>query len=272
MRVDIHTHSHNSHDSAVSVSDMAKMQIARGTRIMAVTDHCDTFHVDEDMLLDSMRASFLESVHAGRELSGEIKILCGIEVGEAFVYPDKAKRIVERQDYDVVIGSVHLARYGKYADRYYSGIDFSCFAEEELYGYLDCYFEDVINMLDLSELDVLAHLTCPLRYISGKYGREIDISRFDDKIKTIFKNVIERGIALEVNTSSLCMKEGGFMPDEPIIKLYKDMGGRLITTGSDAHVIENASIGFDRAYEMLSHLGFESVVYFEKRRAVHLSI
>ena len=80
---------------------------------------------------------------------------------------------VDLVDYDVVIGSVHLVKY-KDLTCAYSGIDFSKLKEETIIEYLDAYFDDVLTMIETTDFDILAHLTCPLRYIKGKYNIDID--------------------------------------------------------------------------------------------------
>ena len=110
------------------------------------------------------------------------------------------------------------------------------------------------------------HLTCPLRYINGKYGRDIDISEFNTYINTILKNIISRNIALEIKTSGLNTPFNELMPNISIIKHYKELGGHLITVAGDAHVPQNIGSGFTQTIKILKTLGFDSYYYFKKRR------
>ena len=52
----------------------------------------------------------------------------------------------------------------------YSKIDFSQLSIEKVYEYMDCYFNDIITMIEETDFDILAHLTCPLKYIKGKFN------------------------------------------------------------------------------------------------------
>jgi len=142
---------------------------------------------------------------------------------------------------------------------------------DEIYGFLDAYFNDVLTMVDFADFDILAHLTCPLRYIVGKYKIDIELSRYADKIETILKKIIKKGIALEVNTSSLVLT-GDFMPSIEIIKKYYDLGGYLITLGSDAHIAGNASFGFVEAIETIKRIGFKNIYYYQKRKPYPIEI
>ena len=114
-------------------------------------------------------------------------------------------------------------------------------------------------------------MTCPLRYIAGKYGIKVDLSVFDGKITEILKEIIKKCIALEVNTSSYSSLNDS-MPCKDILKKYFDMGGYLITLGSDAHIAENASYCFDKAMETLKEIGFKNIYYYKNRIAHQISI
>ena len=106
--------------------------------------------------------------------------------------------------------------------------------------------------------DVLAHLTCPLRYINGKYKRNVSSRRYEEKIIEILKYIIENAIAMEINTSGI--GNGFLMPDEWIIKKFKDMDGYLVTLGSDTHMSQNVGNGFGEVLEILKEYGFAGVV------------
>ena len=90
-------------------------------------------------------------------------------------------------------------------------------------------------MAEWGQFDVLAHITYPLRYIIGDYGREINLDRFQPLIDKLFYTIIRKGIVLEVNTSGLRQKINATLPDEELLRRYYGLGGRLVTIGSDAH-------------------------------------
>lgn len=180
---------------------------------------------------------------------------------------------MSKYTFDVIIGSVHAARYDG-LEMPYSQIDFGKLSDEVIREYLTVYFDDVLEMVSTEDVDIAAHITCPLRYIIGKYERNVDCRDFRDKIEQILDCIIRRKIALEVNTSGLVTgsKYCRTMPEEWIIEEYKKRGGKLVTVGSDAHVTENASLSFDKAYEILKKYGFESCYYYENRQAKEYAI
>lgn len=266
VRFDMHTHSQNSHDSMCPVEEMARAAQKNGLSGFAVTDHCDIEDCEKLDLDAVCKGSFDEATRA-REKSNLI-ILRGIEIGEAFWHTDVANRILSSFDFDVVIGSVHAVRFTNY-EMPYSQIDFGKMGKKMTELYLCQYFKDMLTMVDERDFDILAHLTCPLRYINGKYGIGIDCKMYKAQITGILKKIIDKGIALEVNSS--CVYEGSgyceFLPEEWIIELYKSMGGYLITTGSDAHISKNSALSFDKLYDMLKKIGFGKAYYFQKRKA-----
>lgn len=267
---DMHTHSVNSHDSVCQIEDMCLSQIKKGTKIFAVTDHCDVFSYKNYDIYTPIRNSADTVRILNKKYGDRCLILSGVEISEGFWYTREYEKIHNMLPYDVILGSVHCVKFKGY-EKPYSGIDFSKFTSEQIYSYMDCYFTDILQMLNIMDFDVLAHMTCPLRYISGKYGIKVEINVFYEKIVAILKMIISKQIALEVNTSGyVSLKDS--IPDKEILKKYFDMGGELITLGSDAHVAENASYCFDKAIETLKAIGFKNIYYYKKRKAYQITI
>ena len=267
---DMHTHSEYSHDSVAPIAQMLAAQQEKGTAIVAVTDHFDTASfVGEDSYLPIVQAS--GTVKALREIyRGTVLPLAGIEISEGFWNPEVCRRVLDLVDYDVVIGSVHLVRYESLSYAY-SQIDFSVLSDETIGAYLDAYFEDMLTMLERVDFDILAHLTCPLRYICGKFGRDVDENRYHEQVDRILKTMIRKGIALEVNTSSLGLL-GDSMPPLALLERYRAMGGYLLTIGSDAHAPVQVSAGFAEITGRLRELGFTEVYYYRNRRPFPLAL
>lgn len=273
--VDMHTHSEHSHDSECPIRDMAQEEIKHGTYGFAVTDHCDmracerkdvTIHIKESVKdAENLREEYQQKENP------TVQIFSGVELGESIWYPQVRKQLLQSCDYDVVIGSAHVVIYKEY-DKAYSRIDFSETAEEELYGFLEKYLDDVLKTVQIVPCDIAAHLLCPLRYINGKYGRNIDGKRLEGKIREILKVVIRQGIALEINTSCMQDEDVDWFEQDWLLGVYKEMGGFLVTIGSDAHVCENAARKFDRAVALLRKHGFRNCFYYKKRKSIQCTI
>lgn len=267
---DMHTHSENSHDSVCKIEDMCLSQIEKGTNVFAVTDHFDTdSYLDYDVFTPIEKA--YDTVKLLNEKYEEKCILLsGIEISEGFWHKSVLEKITKLVPYDVIIGSVHLVRY-KDLTMAYSKIDFSKLAKNIVEEYLDQYFTDVLTMFDTTDFDILAHLTCPLRYIKGKFNIDINLDLYKDKIDEILKRTVKEEKALEINTSGFGIL-GDFMPTVEIIKKYRDMGGKILTLGSDAHIAPNASLNFSEAIKQVKDAGFESLYYYKERKPVEYKI
>lgn len=270
-RYDMHTHSRASHDSECDVLDMQRAAQKNGLAGFAVTDHCDIEYYESQNIDGILTNSIQDARKADK--NGKTEVLRGVEIGESTWHKNIAEQIIKRFDFDVVIGSVHAVKFDKYKMPY-SQIDFKKMGRETAEKYLNQYFDDMLEMIESCSFDILAHLTCPLRYINGKYEMGIDCKMYDNKIKSILEHIIERKIALEINTS--CVYEGSryceLMPERWIIQMYKDMGGYLVTTGSDAHIAENSANGFDVLYDTLKQIGFKNTYYYKNRYAIQCAI
>lgn len=253
---DMHTHSHFSHDSSALMNEMQSSEYRHGIVNYAVSDHCDL----EFLKTSSVISPIYHSVSEAKSIGA----LAAVEIGEGILETKAANELCSVLDFDAVLGSVHAVRTGG-AITPYSYIDFSSWSDSELYEFLNLYFDDVLETVKICNFDILTHLTCPLRYITGKYGKSIELSRFKNKIDEILHGIIARGIALEVNTSCTGTPYDDFLPNEAIIRRYRELGGYLITLASDAHAPENAARNFDRAVSFLKDAGFENVYYFKNR-------
>ena len=267
---DMHTHSQFSHDSVCPIEEMCLSQIQKGTKIFAVTDHCDVFAFKDYDIFTPIENAFDEVKLLNNKYKDKCLLLSGVEISEGFWFPEQYKKIHNLVPFDVLIGSVHCVKCDG-LEMAYSKIDFSKLSEEKIYQYLNCYFNDIITMLKNTDFDILAHLTCPLRYIYGKFGISIDLKNFDEQILKILETIIKRNIALEINVSAFNVLKD-FMPNKEIIEKYYDMGGRLVTLGSDAHISKNASIGFENAIKTLKEIGFENICYFKNRKINKIQI
>ncbi|MBE5817877.1 MAG: histidinol-phosphatase HisJ family protein [Clostridiales bacterium] len=260
--VDMHTHSNNSHDGKCTVAEMAKAAREKGLNGICITDHCDVMLSDTVDVASKTKCSVNDAKNADNKYG--VRVFCGIEIGETYWNQPVTDKILSMCSYDAVIGSVHTLDKAGW-DISYSQIDFSLYTEAELYDFFNVYLDNVNKMLDTLNFDILAHLTCPLRYINGRYKRNVDATRFADKIETILKRITERKIALEINTSEIDQGINATMPYDWIIKRYFELGGELITLGSDAHTTNNIGKGFDKAFCMLKSMGVEHYYCYENR-------
>ena len=127
------------------------------------------------------------------------------------------------------------------------------------------YYNEILNFIKkYKDYSILGHLDVIRRYDKTYYPFE----KVKDIIAEILKIVIADGKGIEVNTSSFRYKIPDFMPSENILKLYKDLGGEIITVGSDSHDILHLGSNFDKAREELIKLGYKHFYTFDKMKPI----
>ena len=235
----------------------------RGVAVMAVTDHCDV-GFSTALNMSSIEASVLEAQKAAEEAQ-DLRILTGIEIGGSFMNPQAGEDAASHLPYDVIVGSVHsiVDPISKKPLGLHGAKEFS---EEYMYEYMGVYYDSMRVMIDVLDFDILAHMTYPIRYLTGRFGYKVDLERLKDKLDDILQSIIRKGISLEVNTSSFDLLNDT-MPGRELLQRYYDMGGYLVTLGSDAHAAENAAKAFEEAVTMLKEIGFENIYYYKDRIA-----
>ena len=264
---DTHIHTNNSIDSKQSINTVCTAAIEKGMCAISICDHADMWFIEERNTVNMLKNCIAQVNAARKKYRGKLKILQGIELSEYLYDTVNSDKILSLCDYDVILGSVHSIKSVE-KDKGFSATDMSEMSADKIHTFICDYFHDMQDMIDGFDFDILTHLTLPLRYLNGRYKRNVDISPFDDTINTILRKIIEKNIALEINTSGIDSYYGDFLPDESIVKKYKAMGGELVTIGSDAHSPDRIGYGFERAKEMLRKLGFTHYYYYEKRKPV----
>ena len=263
--LDMHVHTDNSFDGNHSTMYMCEKACDKGLRAVAFTDHIETDCFYKEKFYKSAAQSFFDSAKARYAFSGKIVVCIGVELGEPTYDVKTAENILDKWKYDFVIASIHNLRNKE--DFYY--IDYT---KEDPFVLLDEYFDELICLADWGKFDSLAHLTYPLRYIEGEYHINVDLSKYQKKIDQILSLLAEKEKALEINTSGLRQKLKRTLPDESIVMRYKELGGKLITIGSDAHYATHLGLGIGKAMDMAKRCGFDSVALFQSRNPMEIPI
>lgn len=258
--VDLHTHTDNSFDGNHSTMFLAETAFMKGIRAIAFTDHLEMDAFYKDNFDKTAIQSFFEVAKARSAFNGKLIICVGAELGQAVYDKAVSEKLIETMKYDFVIGAIH--NLPNIQDFYYmdlsdESIDYMKLLEE--------YFEWELKLAQWAKFDTLAHLTYPLRYIVGKYGKPVDMSKFDEIIDEILLTLIKNQKSLEINTAGLRQPIGVTSPDEGILRRYKELGGKLITIGSDAHYAEHLGAGIDKGYELALKCGFDKIALYQDR-------
>lgn len=271
IKIDLHTHSTNSFDGYDSPEAMILSAMEKGVEIYALTDHCEVnrwfsrnhydyepFPQDTFDFAHDFEIAMEDNIRLKEKYKGKIKFLSGVELGNIQHDTGLAKSIAKDKRLDFIIGSLHQ----NIGQDDFAFIDYNTENADNL---LENYFNEEYILCKEGDFDTLGHITYPLRYIEGNYGIKIDLSKYEEIIAQCFKTVISRGKCIEINTSGLRQKYKKSFPDKELLVLYKDLGGKYITTGSDAHNTDDISKGFSYAAEMSEYFGF-TMCYFEGRK------
>lgn len=270
IRTDYHLHSHHSTDSEASMEAMIRRGISLGLTDMCFTEHQDfNYPAYPDIpahafLLDT--AAYASEFYPLQEkYAGQIKLHYGIECGMQPSCAEQNHNLVCSGRYDFVLGSVHLCD-GR--DPYYPDF-FETRAEAP---FLKKYFEETLHNIELyHDFDVLAHLDYMVRYCTGM-GQRYSFSEYEEIITAILEQLIHTGKALELNTGGLRKGMRETNPGVQVIRRFHELGGRMISVGSDAHRPEDLAASFPAAEEVLRAAGYDSYVIFENRSPVFIRL
>lgn len=262
---DFHTHSFHSGDSEASMDLMVETALSRNFRSLCFTEHNDFLYpVSEECpagMFDLNVDPYLYDVIKLREkYAGQINLLFGIELG---LMPEIMRQnaiLAKSYDFDFIIGSGHIC-HGKdpYYPAFFEGRSDKAAFEEYFISLLE-------NVKKFKNFDVLGHMDYVVRYSPNKDSNYsyLDYQSLVDEILTL---LIENGKGIEINTGGYSKGLRDLHPCYEIVSRYKELGGEIITIGSDAHTPENIGIHFSVAEELLKKSGFNYYTTFEKRVA-----
>ena len=260
---DCHVHSEFSSDSRAPLSRIIECALTNRMRYFYLTDHHDIdFPIEAANGLDFQLDTplYLEALDCLRdEYSDRIEIRTGVELGLMSHITDKLTEYTHQFSFDFIIGSSHLVRgMDPYYPAYYEGR-----SQKEAYlEYFESIYENIRHFLDF---DVYGHLDYVVRYGPDK-SMIWKFSDYSDIFEAILKELIQHGKGIEINTAGLYKGLGYPHPHKDILNMYREMGGEIITIGSDAHSPEYLAYGFKQAEKLLLECGFEYYCLFKNRK------
>ncbi len=267
MLCDFHIHTSFSADSRSLPETQADAAADLGMKEICITDHHDPGSESMSRLhyiLDI--PSYLSGIRKlSEKYQGIIQIRTGIELGLMLREQETLTELVRSLPVDFILGSSHFTDgYDIYDRAYYEGK-----TEKEAYSR---YFESTLERIRVLDcFDSLAHLDCILRYGPNK-NKNYRPADYMDIIDEILKLLIARGKALECNTAGYKYGLGHLHPHEEILRRYRELGGELLTVGSDGHRPEEIGKEFIRAESILKACGFRYYTVYRNRRPVFLKL
>lgn len=259
---DYHLHTSFSSDSDNPPENVINKAIKLGLKSICFTDHNDFDYPPENgeilFILDFN--NYIDNIARLKEkYSNIIDINIGVEQG---LMPSVAKKVNEYDKssvLDFIIGSSHLI-YGE--DPYYEEFWQNISAKDGITR----YYQGIIDSIKVcNNFDVYGHLDYIIRYAPGK-DTAYNWMDYYDYIDTILRMLIENGKGIEINTAGLKYGLKNPNPCPDIIKRYHELGGEIITTGSDAHDTDHVGYRFDIIEDILTGCGFKYYTVFKKRK------
>lgn len=275
MLCDYHTHTNYSDDSVYKMEDVIVDAIALNMREICITDHVDygikpDWDSGEDIKYHNQKAlvnvdypKYYQEIQHLRTKYPQIAIKMGLEFGMQVHTIPQFQALFQKYPFDFIILSCHQVD-----DQEFWTQDFQRGKTQD--EYQQRYYEEILNVIRIyKDYSVLGHLDLMKRYDqNGDYPFE----KIKDIVTKILKQVIADEKGIEINTSSHRYGLKDLTPCQDILKLYKELGGKIITIGSDSHQKEHLGAYIEDTKDILRELGFEYYCTFEKMKPIYHSL
>ncbi len=261
-------HSTFSTDGISDMESMIKASIDKGLKTICFTEHNDYgagIFDNGDFVVDT--ASYYAKY---RELSEKYKdsveVLFGVEIGLVEKELDYFNEYTKSYPFDFVIGSSHTAgSFDPYYPEYFERFE----SEEAAYRY---YFESELERARLFDCyDSYGHLDYALRYGPNK-NSGFTYERYSDLLDPLLETIIKKGKVIEVNSSGYKAGMNGPNPAASIIKRYRELGGKPLTIGADAHETGYIAYEFDKVCDLLKDCGYTTYSIFKGRKRIEVEL
>ena len=260
MLADYHVHTSYSLDSKYPMEEVIKDAIAKGIDEICFTDHVDLgIYYDGKETTISSYDDYFKNIREYALKYPNITIKTGLEFGMQTNTIQRYEELFKSYPFDFIIMSVHeIGDMELWTYDYQEG--------KTQIEYNLGYYNEILNIIkNYHNYSVLGHLDSIVRYDkAGPCPFEI----VKPVIIEILKTIIKDGKGLEVNTSNIRyrIKEG--TPSLEILKLYHELGGEIITLGSDSHMKEHLGFNIENMQKVLKDLGFKYFMTYEKMEMI----
>ncbi|WP_372995733.1 histidinol-phosphatase HisJ family protein [Lutispora sp.] len=263
---DLHIHSIYSNDSYPwsTTKNICDSAITKGLKGICFTDHIDIDYPDNTEVFDYEKYSNeIDSLIL--RYNDKIEIYKGIELGMQPHLSKKNTVFSSKPDIDFVLGSIHVVdKKELYKGDFLQGRN----NHEGILAYFGDLKKSIISFKDF---DSLGHIDVVRRYLNNGEG-DFQFDLYKDYIADILKTLIINDKGIEINTSGKRYGLSSFHPLTEILVLYKNLGGEIITIGSDAHRPDDLGYGFTEVLDLLKSLGYKYYCIFKKRKPLFIRI
>lgn len=254
MKIDCHSHSNYSQDCRETPEQLLAAAEQKQIDILAITDHAD--FVPGDSIFDP--AVYLKHLRRLATGNARVKLLVGVELGIQAEHADRCRNFIAGHQFDFVIASLHRARE---LDFYYGEFYREHTSVHECW---QIYLEEALKAVKaFSDFDIVGHIDIIRRYSLTKLTLIPDdlLPLLDELLIWLIDN--RKGI--EINTSGKRYGLDSFHPYPAILRRYRQLGGEIVTIGSDSHGSASLGEGFAEAVDLLKECGFDRLAWFSGR-------
>lgn len=265
LTADYHVHS-ISPDAGVPMEEMCESAIKKGLEEIAFTDHYEFYAhgLVKEYFHEEYLKQYWKSLEKCREkFEGKLVIRRGLEMGQMHLCPEDALKVICEYPFDFIIGSLHKIENVDVSQMEYT--------EKTMPRIAEAYYRHLLRLSEVGEFDCLGHLDLIKRH-SVRNGLPDYYDRYEKEITRILKNLAARGKGIEINTSGIRQGAGETIPTLRTVKLFVQLGGTVVTVGSDAHKPEDVAADFHVAEQLLKEAGIREVTRFKRRRGFPVKI
>lgn len=256
---DYHSHSTISPDSQNSLYTLCHRACQVGLRELCVTDHWNLVNqLGTPQPIFDWKPSLKQYKALKGRFLGKLELRLGLEVGNGVLDEAAVASVLSLPELDFVIGSLHNLS-PKYQNKGAYTVARQASSVEEGKALLDDYMDVLWQLANSDGYDVLGHVIYPLRYLPSEYG--LTLEPWWEQLAETLNVVIAKGKGMEINTS------GGTTVFDwvPYLNLYKDLGGEILTFGSDTHQPHTVGASIADAYALARSTGFRYVATYKAR-------
>lgn len=263
---DFHLHSEYSMDSSSSMEDMVISAIKKNLKAICFTDHVDFDSTLQKIDFVFRTQDYFKNISKVKyKYKQDIEILSGVEIGMQAHLFKRYEHLLKDKPFDFVIMSIHAVN-GK-------DIHSDNFTQEKrpLDALIEYYNTMQACVEGFNDFDVLGHIDYIDRYFDD-YSLIPSFKDYGYIVEDILKVLIEKGKGIEINTGATRYGLDYSHPKIDILKLYKKLGGQIITFGSDSHSPSNVGHEYRTSEKLLKELGFKYIYIFKDRKKFPIDI
>ena len=255
---DYHMHSRVSFDAHDTGEALARAALKAGLKEICFTDHLDYDPLGKMGCMAFDNAAY--SAEYDRLVVPGLKIRRGMEFGMTADNVAQFREDLKRRPFDFVLGSIHFVDdLDVYFEEWWSGKTVAKAERRYLDATLEC-----VKLHDY--FDVLAHLTYIAKTRCHPSPRPVPYGPNREVVDEILRTLAAKGKGLELNTSGMD-RCGDYLPGAEYFRRFKELGGEIVTVGSDAHTADRVGQYSREACQILKDI-FGYVCTFEGRKPI----